>query len=261
MPGRLRPGDRELADWRTDVHIDPEALHASVKRLRDIPLEHGVRSALQHVCLAAVGLFGVRGAGVMMIDDAAVLRYVAASDEPGRRLERAQEQTGEGPCVDTLVLDQIVSTVDLATDPRWPRLSELLADGPIRAVLGVPAHAGGGAIGSLNLYHDVPHEWDATEIEALRAFNGIVESLLGAALLAEARETVVEQLRYALDHRVTIERAIGVIMGRDRTDAVTAFNVLRERARSQRRTVADLAGEILAGFAKPPAAGAERLAR
>jgi GAF domain-containing protein len=228
------------------MHIDPEALQATVSRLRELPIEHGVQAALQQVCLAAVGVFGVRGAGLLVVDDRAALRYVAATDEPGRLLEQAQEETGEGPCVETLVLDHIVTTSDVQTDVRWRRLGERMAGSPVRAVLGVPAHAAGGAVGSLNVYRDRAHEWDPSEIEALRAFNGIVESLLAAALLAEAREAVVDQLRYALDNRVNIERAVGVVMGRDRLDPVAAFNVLRDEARSKRRKVADVAVELLA---------------
>lgn len=73
-----------------------------------------------------------------------------------------------------------------------------------------------------------------------------MEAVLGTALLAEAREEIVSQLRHALEHRVTVERAIGALMARERADAVTAFNRLRAEARSRRRKVVELAAEILA---------------
>jgi AmiR/NasT family two-component response regulator len=67
-------------------------------------------------------------------------------------------------------------------------------------------------------------------------------------MLAHARGRLVEQLQYALDHRVVIERAIGLLMGRaGDVDAVAAFNRLRDLARSQRRRVAEVAEEVLAG--------------
>ena len=46
-----------------------------------------------------------------------------------------------------------------------------------------------------------------------------------------------------------IERAVGYLMGSHGLDAVTAFDLLRKRARDSRRRVADIAAEIL------PAAG------
>jgi GAF domain-containing protein len=229
--------------------IDPETVGAAVTPLQALPIDHCVQSALQQVCVSAVGAFGVRGAGLMMLDSA--LRDVAASDEPARLLEQAQAETGEGPCVETLVLDRIVTTDDLHTDTRWPRLAERMRGTPVRAALGVPAHAGGGAVGSLDVYHDHVHEWDPSEVDALPAFNGVVEAVLASALLAELRETIVEQLQYALDHRVTIERAVGVIMGRERIDPVAAFTVLRNEARAKRRKVVDLAAELLTETSAP----------
>jgi AmiR/NasT family two-component response regulator len=51
-----------------------------------------------------------------------------------------------------------------------------------------------------------------------------------------------------LDHRVLIERAVGVLMGEHRIDAVSAFNRLRHDARSARRRAVDVARDVLAEF-------------
>jgi hypothetical protein len=62
---------------------------------------------------------------------------------------------------------------------------------------------------------------------------------------------VAGQLQYALDYRVVIERAVGYLMGTHGLDAVTAFDVLRKRARDSRRRVADVATEMLGGSTAP----------
>src|SRR5207249_397101 len=62
---------------------------------------------------------------------------------------------------------------------------------------------------------------------------------------------VADQLQYALDYRVVIERAVGYLMGTHHLDAVTAFDMLRRRARDSRRRVADVATEILGGSTGP----------
>ena len=97
----------------------------------------------------------------------------------------------------------------MAADTRWPGLDELPAAG-VRAVLGVPLHADGLPVGSLNVYRDRPHDWSDGEVTALTAYASLIEGLLQTALHARRRE----QLQHALDHRVVIERAVGVIMGR-----------------------------------------------
>ncbi len=234
------------------MEIEPAALHTALQRLRRGHEGDGVQPALRDVCTAAVALFDVAGSGLMIVDEGAVLRYVTASDPAGRILEKVQEETGEGPCVETLIFDHVVTAVDVSTDERWPRLARRMADTPVRAVLGVPTRINGTAVGSLNIYRSAPHRWTDSEVDALRAFNGVVESLLTTAILAEAREEIVGQLQHALEHRVVIERAVGVIIGRRGVDAVAAFNHLRDRARAQRRKVAEVAAAIVAEAAAQP---------
>jgi AmiR/NasT family two-component response regulator len=62
--------------------------------------------------------------------------------------------------------------------------------------------------------------------------------VVSTALAAHDHGVLAEQLRYALDYRVIIERAVGYLMGAHRLDAVTAFDLLRKRARDSRRRVA-----------------------
>ena len=58
-----------------------------------------------------------------------------------------------------------------------------------------------------------------------------------------------------MDYRVAIERAVGYLMGSQGLDAVTAFNVLRKRARDSQRRVAEVAAEMLAAAGNATEAG------
>jgi GAF domain-containing protein len=230
------------------AHVDGEALARSIADL-DRPNGDGldVRAGIERVVLAAAGVFGGSGVGLMLIaDDGLTLRYVASSDEVARRLEHAHERAGEGPCVDAFVCDGPVETDDLAAESRWPGLREQLRGEPIRAVLGLPTRVGT-PVGTLNLYCERPRVWDASEIAALGAYNAVLEARLGGALIARAHGEIVEQLQFALDSRVVIERAIGLLMGRDGLDNLAAFQSLRANARSSRRRVLAVAEEVLAG--------------
>ena len=187
----------------------------------------------------------------MMIDDSSLLAAVAATDEPGRRLEVLLEQVGHGPCVDALTFDRTVTAADMAGETRWPDLGEL-PDAGVRAVLGVPLHADNIPVGSLNVYRDRPHDWTDGEVAALTEYSALIEGLLQSALHARQRERLADQLQHALDNRVVIERAVGVVMGRQNINAVAAFNQLRYRARSSQRTVADVAAALLAEIPDNP---------
>jgi GAF domain-containing protein len=237
------------------THIDPSALGDALARLRSGAPDAGLVPGLRAVCTAAAELFAVDGAGLLTVDAEEVLRAVAASDDDASWMERAHERTGEGPCVDAITFDTVIQSPDVQIDARWPSLAAELSEAPIRAVLGVPVHVGGTAIGSLNVYRSDVYDWDDSDVEAVCAFSGVVEHLLATALLAESREAVIGQLRHALESRVVIERAVGVLMGQRRVEAATAFQELRADARAQRRKVADVAAEILAGLApdaEPP---------
>ena len=69
--------------------------------------------------------------------------------------------------------------------------------------------------------------------------------LIGAALLARDRDALTTQRQEALEHSVVIERAVGLLTGARRVDAVTALDILRRQARADRRKVADPATDTL----------------
>jgi AmiR/NasT family two-component response regulator len=53
------------------------------------------------------------------------------------------------------------------------------------------------------------------------------------------------QLQTALDSRVLIEQAKGVLMASEKVDAQTAFNRLRRQARNTRRPLPEVAREVI----------------
>ena len=230
------------------AHVDGEALARSLADL-DLPDGDGtdVQGRIARVVRAAANVFAGSGVGLMLIaEDGHSLRYVASSDDVARRLELAHEDAGEGPCVDAFVLDTRVKTDDLAIESRWPDLRAALGDQPVRALLGLPMRLGA-PVGTLNVYCVRPRAWDESEVAALEAYNALLEARLAESLLLQRHDAIVGQLQLALDSRVTIERAIGLLMGRDGIDGATAFNELRRTARSSRRRVSAVAEEVLAG--------------
>ncbi len=226
--------------------VDTEALMSSLRRLQDrADQESDLRSALNDVTEACVEMFDVAGSGIMIADDQNILRYAAASDGPGRQLEVAESNTGQGPCTEAFVTDRTVAVADLAVEHQWPDLLKAVGPLQIRAVLGVPVRLGAITIGTLDVYRNRPQAWDESEQRALNRYADLVETTLVTALSAHRAEELAGQLQYALDYRITIERGVGYLMARDGVDAVTAFNRLRRAARSTQRKIGDVATELL----------------
>lgn len=221
-------------------------LHKALRELEGLEGDTPLLDALQQALESAATLFHVTGAGVMFLDEGQLLQYAAASDGHGRELEQAQTRAGKGPCVQSLVTDEVVRTEDVTTDERWPELHAELRDTKVRAVVGVPIRVGGTVAGSLDAYCDKVHRWEDREIDGLEAYAALIERLLLTAMRAQRHERTVEQLEHALEHRVVIERAVGILMERHGLEAVEAFERLRTAARNERRRAAEIAAAIVA---------------
>lgn len=226
------------------MHIDEEALRSSLQRLREAAFDADLAGVMKRAVDAVHRVSGCGGAGIMFMTENGRLSYVAASGEAGRQLEEAQASAGQGPCYDSYVYAREVTSRDVREDSRWPELPAYLPP-EVRAVAGVPILLSGSPVGTLNVYRDVPNGWQASDMRALHAYAALLAEVVGSALAARDHSVLADQLRYALDYRVTIERAVGYLMGTQGLDAVTAFDLLRKQARDNRRRVADVAAEIL----------------
>lgn len=235
------------------MNIDEAALALSLRRLTVTQDDNGsVVSALQRVVDACVDLFGVSGAGILICDEQDMLRYVAASDGPGRMLEQTEAEAGQGPCTQAFVEARVVTSRDVTVEPgRWPVLAEAMAQQPVRAVLGTPVLLGGVPVGTLDVYYDKAHDWDDSEVAALARYAEVIATTLSAALQAHTAGELAKQLQYALDYRVVIERAVGFLMAKQSVDAVAAFNLLRNQARSRRTKIGLVSEHVLGTGALP----------
>jgi GAF domain-containing protein len=227
------------------TNVDATALAASLRRLQEQPEGHTLQGSLRQVVDACVQLFSVTGSGLMVADAQGVLRYAVATDGPGQRLEDVQLEAGEGPCVRAFVIDDLVETEDAAEDSRWPGVAPRIGELEVHGMLGIPVHLSGIPVGSLDIYLNRPHRWDESEKRALTRYAGVAEALIETAVAADRAGELAEQLNYALDYRVPIERGVGFLMARDGIDHAEAFSRLRRAARGSRRKIGDVAEQLL----------------
>jgi GAF domain-containing protein len=225
--------------------MDEKELGASLRHFGGSPTRIPLQESIQQVVDACVNVFAVTGSGLMIADHQSPLRYAAASDGPRRHLEVIQLEVGNGPCIEAFIRDELVLSEDLASDPRWPEVAARVAPLGVRGMLGIPVHLSGLPVGSLDVYVDQPHLWSRAEQRALGSYADVIGSLTEAALTAHQAGELADQLNYALEHRVPIERGIGYLMARDGLEHSDAFNRLRRAARNSRRRIGDVADELL----------------
>jgi GAF domain-containing protein len=211
--------------------------------LRTSPVS--VEEALDRVVASADALFGVDGTALMLVDRDQVLRNLAVSDRRAALLEELQAEHGEGPCVDAFDGKQPVAADDLARDDRWPRFGPAAVDRGLRAVLASPIPYSQQAVGVVAVFAGGPHPWTQAEREAIVAFTELVAMLVLNAMEASERGRLAAELQVALDSRVVIEQAKGVLVGRHGLTTREAFERLRRQARDQRRPLAAVARAVV----------------
>jgi GAF domain-containing protein len=211
--------------------------------LREGPVT--IEEAVERVVAAADPLFGVDGTALMLVDRDQVLRNLAASDKLAEPLEKLQATHGEGPCVDAFDDKEPVAAGDLVDGDQWPSFSPAAVDQGLRAVLASPIPYSDQAVGVVAVFDSRPHPWTDAESEAIVAFTDLVAMLVLNAMEASERGRVASELQVALDSRVVIEQAKGVLVGRHGLTTRQAFERLRRQARDQRRPLTEVARAVV----------------
>ncbi|MEV8503757.1 GAF domain-containing protein [Actinoplanes sp. NPDC051475] len=158
---------------------------------------------------------------------------VAASSDLVRAVDDAQHVEASGPCVQAEQTAAPVRVPDIpAAMMSWPRFHEQATKLGLQASVSVPLFAGGGAVvGVLNLY--------ARESSALIPLSAGVRDVFAAERIPAGGFGVdgsagtlqfLNGLGLALQLRVTIQRAVGMLMADSGCDAVQAHRMLRARA-------------------------------
>ncbi len=231
------------------------SLHDVHQALRDLgKLRFGemrVEDAISEVVRTTHTMFGVDGAGLMLVDDEQHLRNVAASDDRFGHLEDLQIRHQEGPCIDAFDSQELVSAEDLASERRWPKFSEAAVAREVRAVLASPLPYNQAAVGVVAVLSEQRHPWSPEGELALLAFTDLAALFIASMMQGERQSELATQLQGALDSRKVIEQAKGVLMGAQGVSARAAYEQLRGRARSERRKLSAVCAEIVANAERP----------
>jgi len=226
--------------------VSADGVRQALEQLADLRASPvSVEEALDRVVASADALFGVDGTVLMLVDRGQVLRNLAVSDPRAALLEELQAEHEEGPCVDAFDDKEPVAADDLSREDRWPAFSPDAARRDLLAVLASPIPYSEQAVGVVAVFATEPHPWTGAEREAIVAFTELVALLILNAMEATERGRLAAELQVALDSRVVIEQAKGVLVGRHGLTTRQAFERLRRAARDQRRPLAEVSRAVV----------------
>jgi transcriptional regulator with GAF, ATPase, and Fis domain len=203
---------------------------------------------LHQVTVRCAQVLGVSAAGVLLTDQRGALRVVAASTEQTRLLELLQLQTDQGPCPECFHTGRPIAVADLAVaTSRWPHFTAEARRIGFASVHALPMRLRTDVIGTLNLFGTRPGALDDGILRVGQALADVATIGLLQARAIRHRETLAEQLQTAINSRVVIEQAKGVIAERRHLDMDQSFTLLRSTARTSNRRLSELARAVVDG--------------
>src|SRR3954447_16208060 len=210
--------------------------------------EYDVLELLHRLADFSVQLLPADAAGIVLGDARRELRAVAASDEAAQVVELLQLQADEGPCLDCFQSASPISVANLsAAADRWPRFVAAVEQrSPFHSVHALPLRLRGRAIGALNLFGAVPAVLPQPDLALGQALADVATIGILQERAIRRGDVLNEQLQVALNSRVVVEQAKGVLAQYGGLSRTEAFEQLRRYARSHNLKLADLARRIVA---------------
>src|ERR1700749_3548301 len=195
-----------------------------------------------------VGLLEVDAAGLMLADQRGSLRVIASSSEQARMVELFQLQHDQGPCLECFQTGLPVYEADMAAAAqRWPLFAPAAAGAGFAAMQALPMRLRDEVIGAMNLFMRTPRRLGEGGLRVGQALADVATIGLLQERSLRHQEGLAEQLQGALNSRVAIEQAKGVLAGRLGLGMAQAFELLRRQARIQNRRLAELATAVANG--------------
>nr|WP_239091509.1 ANTAR domain-containing protein [Streptomyces sp. SID14478] len=188
--------------------------------------------------------------------------YAAATSHELQCLAIDTAAWNEGPAFEARSTGRILLDVDITTQPlhvRWPRWAPRALQLSMDRVTALPLTVGADSSclqndlseGALVLFNAAGRPWDR---ELLTHVPGLVRTaahLLSLQAQVAEQRVLAGQLQHALDSRVVIEQAKGILAARHDLTLGAAFGRLRTYARSHGLKVAEVARRITEEGADP----------
>ncbi len=227
---------------------DQEIVHSLVEIADNLIDDFDVVELLTGLTQRCVNLLGFSAAGVMLASPPGELRLGASSSDAMQVVELFELQANEGPCLDAFRTGQRVDCISLDEGAeRWPQFAAVARAAGFRSVYALPLRLRDATIGALNLFSFEGSPIDENDLIVARGFADLAAiSILQHGAAAEGRR-VNEQLTQALESRIIIEQAKGVISERGGISLPDAFSRLRSYARAQRLPLANVAQAAIDG--------------
>jgi hypothetical protein len=231
---------------------EPQLVRAFVDLADTLVSGFDVVEFLGRLCVRCVEAVGLDAAGATLADDRGRLALVGASSDRMRALELFEVQSGQGPGADAYDTGERVVAEDLAdAGKQWPQFVPVALAQGFHSAAAFPLRLRTQRIGALNVFWLDFGGLDERDLRWLQALADVASiGILHERAMREAT-AVASQLERALDRRVVIEQAKGVVGAKLGIGMPAAFEHMRRFARQRNLRLRDVAQELVDGTLPP----------
>ena len=130
---------------------------------------------------------------------------------------------------------------------RWPEFTAAATRAGYRSAHALPLRLRGQVIGAMNLFSVAEIPLSTDDVALGQGMADIATIGLLQQRRAREQDVLTEQLQAALNTRVVIEQAKGVLSERAGVDLGTAFSLMRAQARRSQQPLTEIAFAIIEG--------------
>ena len=239
-PGESGPGGR-----RGDVASEALLARAFVRLADTLASDFDIVEFLHGLSVDSVEILRVAAAGVMLADARGRLRLIASSDERMRLLELFEFQGAQGPCLDAFSSGRALQASAADSRVRWPVFAPQASGAGFQRMCAVPLRVRTDVIGALNLFRGDDEPFTGTEVEIAQAMAEMAAIGLIRERSLRERNMLVGQLQAALNSRVVIEQAKGILAEYLTITVDEAFTLLRNYARDHNLKLSEIATDVV----------------
>ena len=210
-----------------------EKINAAFVSMTDALMsEYDIVDLLSTLLNACIDVLDMDAGGILLADSSGNLELVASTSEEAEIVETIIVAAGEGPCIECYDTADAVSVPDIElVAEKWPKFYASAKEQGFLSTYAVPMRLRDEVMGVMNILSSQP-------LEISEGDGKIAQALADLAVLGVLHErnfrtpvVVTEQLHLALDTRILIEQAKGVLAQREHLTMTEAFDALRHYAR------------------------------
>jgi GAF domain-containing protein len=238
-----------MSDEFREIAAAHETLVATtfVELIHSLVDDFSVIDALTGLTDRTVQLLGAGAAGILLADSSGELRVISASSKQIGLLELFQIQNSEGPCFDCNTSGTIVSNAELDEPSPWPEFARRCVAAGYLSVLAIPLRLRDKVLGCLNLFMSTAEPLSPSEVAIAQALADVASVVIVQDEVVRSGAIREGNLQHALNSRVVIEQAKGMLAEHGDLTMEEAFNRLRAHARHGNHRLGDLAQAVVAG--------------